>query len=453
MKIRPMHLVVAALLMFVLIESKGLLHYDNVDENVYFYMGKLVSEGKMPYRDFFFAHPPLQVFVNAAIFKLFGFKLFLLKAVPLITTAISAVFVYKIMRKRFGASEALIAMVLFLFSYRVMLEATYALGMNLTTMFVIVGTYCVLCNRHLTSGLLFGLAAITGLYSVVPAAVIAAFALMKNRKRFIRFATGFLAVFLAVNLFFIAIAGGKFIEMVYKYHLVKPETAGNTLQLFVQALRQNWLIFGSAALFVLVLSKKLALPTAVSAAYILFLTQLSKIFSFYFVLLFPFLAMLGGYALVRAAKKVPHKKVLVIAFAAVVAVNAGYTAHYLWTFDFVNFQSAKPMAGFVKENSAFSDEVFGDMTAAPLIALFSNRKIAFDMVDTNDMLFQSKMISLKETTSKIKQAKTKFVIVNQEYGIGSFKEFNAFLEKDCSYAKAFSDQYWGRFVIYDCSQS
>lgn len=42
---------------FIIITLKGLVISQPGDENVYYYMGKLVSEGKVPYKDFFFAHP------------------------------------------------------------------------------------------------------------------------------------------------------------------------------------------------------------------------------------------------------------------------------------------------------------------------------------------------------------------------------------------------------------
>lgn len=232
--------------------------------------------------------------------------------------------------------------------------------------------------------------------------------------------------------------------------MLKPEVAGTTAKLFVQALKQNWLIFATAALSILFFSKKLLLPAGVSALYILFLTQLNRIFSFYFVLLFPFLAVMGGYGIARAAKL--QKNVVYAMFIIAILISASYTAYRMHTFDFVDFQSAKPMAEFVKDNSAVSGEIFGDMTATPLVALFSGRRIAFDMVDTNDMLFQSGLVNLTATAERIAKEKIKFVISNPGMGIGALPEFSSFLERKCLLANAFQDKYWGGFLVYDCSQ-
>ena len=59
-------------LVFIIIEAKGLTQVGPGDENVYFYMAKAVSEGQMPYRDFFYAHPPLHIFALATLIKIFG---------------------------------------------------------------------------------------------------------------------------------------------------------------------------------------------------------------------------------------------------------------------------------------------------------------------------------------------------------------------------------------------
>src|SRR6185295_7264364 len=46
------------------------LHPAAADENVYFYMSvRTAFDGLWPYRDYFFAHPPLHILIAAAVFK------------------------------------------------------------------------------------------------------------------------------------------------------------------------------------------------------------------------------------------------------------------------------------------------------------------------------------------------------------------------------------------------
>ena len=41
-------------------------------ENIYFYDAWLMSQGELPYRDFFFAHPPLGLIPGWLVFVLLG---------------------------------------------------------------------------------------------------------------------------------------------------------------------------------------------------------------------------------------------------------------------------------------------------------------------------------------------------------------------------------------------
>ena len=80
----PYVLLAAFMAAFLAITLRGLSTIQPGDENVYYYMGRLVSEGKMPYRDFFFAHPPLQIYLIALVYKAFGFSIAALKSVSMI---------------------------------------------------------------------------------------------------------------------------------------------------------------------------------------------------------------------------------------------------------------------------------------------------------------------------------------------------------------------------------
>ena len=168
------------LLVFFVVELKGLSHFDIGDENAYFYMGKLIVDGYLPYRDFFFAHPPLKLLVITPIMALFGFNLIMLKLVPLICTIVTAVFLFMLMRHKFESFSAVLTVVLFLFTKRVMLEATYFLGVNLTAMFVVIGLYFLAVKKRFLSGVFYGVAAVSGLYSVVPFIVILGFLFFKK---------------------------------------------------------------------------------------------------------------------------------------------------------------------------------------------------------------------------------------------------------------------------------
>ena len=208
------------MLIFILIAFKGLKTIQPGDENVYYYMGKLVSEGKIPYRDFFFAHPPLHIYLTALVYKLFGFNIVALKLMPLISTLITSFFIFRI-AKKFGNFEAVAASLLFLSSYSVMFNSIFSFGIELAAMFLVIGAYFLLNkNNYWTAGLFFGLAGITRLLSLIPIAIISILVLFSNKKSFFKLSSGFLMIFLLANGIFFFLSG-SYLSYAYDYHLKK----------------------------------------------------------------------------------------------------------------------------------------------------------------------------------------------------------------------------------------
>ncbi len=452
-KIKIEAILAVLIAIFVLIELKGLMHYENSDENIYFYMGKLIAEGKVPYKDFFFAHPPLKIYANALLIKLFGANLLILKLIPLISTIISSIFIFKLMKREFGGLEGIAASSLFLFSYTIMSESTYATGINLTLMFAIIGIYLLYSKKYFLSGILFGFSAVTGLYSMIFVAVILIFLFLSSKNSMIRYLAGFSLIFLAVNLFFYIISGGYYLVSAYKYHLLKPKLEGNTLEIFWNVISKSPVLFSLAALFALNYSKKLQLISAMAIAYILFLLFANRIFNFYFVLLIPLLSVLAAYSLIRMAESTKMKNIILTAIFFMLGISALLTTIHLYTFDFADFKTAKEISSFVIENSAETSTIFGDDTSTPLIALYSGRKISYDMVDTNFMVFRSNLVALDSVIERMENNPPKYVIVRPLYNIGSFPEFSSYLNDNCVLVKSVKDVQWADFLVYDCSQS
>jgi hypothetical protein len=441
----------------VIIEFKGLFHYDPGDEFTYFYVGKLISEGILPYKDFFFAHPPLQVFLIALFFKLFGFKLFIFKSIALTSYLISALFLFKLIRKKFSDIGALISIVLFLFSYNIIKEATYFMGIGLTMMFVIIGLYYSYTKRSLLSGMFFALAGLTGLYSLILIFVFIIYTLFINKKKFFRLLTGFLIVFGIINLIFILLYGNNFLVPVYKYHLLKPKIGeSHKFLIFLEVILRNIILFTLSLLFVFVKNKKKILPIVISAVtYFLFLLFLNKIFDFYCVLLIPFLSIIASYSGVNLYKRFKFKKIKIIIIIVLLIVFLYFVRAnilHLINFDFINFRSMQTINDFIISNSNENNVIFGDSTITPMIALYTNRRIAFNFVDTNEMVYQTRVVDLGKTINKLRQGNVKFVIIKPLYGIGRFKLLNDYLDNDCVLKKWVKDFYWGDFLIYDCER-
>ena len=442
-------------IVFIFIVLKGLSTPQPGDENVYYYMGKLITEGKLPYRDFFYAHPPLHIYLIALIYKIFGFNIVALKAVPLISTLISAFFIFKI-AKRFGNSEAVTASLLFLFSYGTMFNSVFSFGIDVATMFLVAGLYFLLNKSNgILAGLFFGLAGITRLLSLIPIFVIFAFSLLYNKKNFLKLLSGFFIVFLIINGLFALFLGNNYAEQAYKYHLLKSPDNRENFKEYADIINLNWILFASALLFIFVKGKKPINQFAiVSVAYLIFLILLKKIFGFYFIIAFPFLAVIGGYSVTRLFKQFNSVKKWKITIAILLLLvfiwNLASNAMFLEKIGFTGFERGMELIDFVNSASNKDTLLFGDDSVAPLLALATNKKIAFDFVDTNNQVFLSGLRDLNRVLADLRGKDIMFVIRSRQ-GISYFSEVKGFLNKNCDFLSQFHDKTEGSYLVYRCS--
>lgn len=440
---------------FILIVIKGLITYQPGDENVYYYMGRLISEGKIPYKDFFFAHPPLHIYLISSIYKIFGFNIIILKSIPLISTLISSLFVFKIAKERFGDAEAITSSLLFLFSYTIMFNSVFSFGIDIATMFLVIGVYYLWTkNYYVLSGIFFGLAGITRLLSLIPISVILAVSLLSNKKNFLKLSSVFLMIFLLVNGIFALFFRDAYLAPVYKFHLLKSLGARENFNEYVDIIKLNWVLFSSALLFLFIRERKTISTLAiVSIVYLTFLMTLKKIFGFYFIIAFPFLALIGGYSIVKFWKsfnlstrwKISVLTVLFLIFFW----NLASDVMFLEKIGFKGFERGNELRDFVISNSNKDTLLFGDDSVVPLLALGTNRKIALNLVDTNDQVFISGIVNLKNILNDLK-GKDIIFIIRSAQGISYLDDVKVFLNNNCDFLSKFHDKIEGSYLVYKC---
>jgi hypothetical protein len=424
-------------------------------------MGKLVSNGKIPYRDFFFAHPPLQIYIYSLIYKTVGFNFFIFKLLPTLFVIVSALYIFKILNN-YDNISAILAVILFFFSYDSLRFSSFPIGTSLTTMLVIVSFYYYFRKKYFISGILFGIAGITRFYSLIPMLVILSILFINNRKNVLRFIYGFSLIFISINLFFIILYGNNYVIPVFKYHLLKPITNVSKISLFLRILKDNALLFLSSFLFLLIKNKgKLQSVLFMIIFYLLTLFIIKNFFTHYLMLIFPFMAILGGYSLIRLKDIIKYNKNIIYVIISVIIIMSSILAVNKYIkYDFQDFNKANDITSYIKENSESTDTIFGDDLIVPLIALLSNRDITLDFVDSNNLRFRSGITNINETIERLKN-KVKFVIVYQlnigkftgNYGPAYIDEFRNYVNKKCKIVKIFKDKwhdYEKIYSIYDC---
>jgi 4-amino-4-deoxy-L-arabinose transferase-like glycosyltransferase len=208
------------LLCFALLKLYS-LNFVKGDEHMYFYMSLLVSKGEWPYRDFFFSHPPLQLYLMGALYKLFGYSLALSKAVPSLAAMVSGVHVYLLGRRLVGRIEALIAVALFLFTFDVLRGSSHFTGANCALAFGLAATYQALARRPILAGVLFAVGTFIGVYIAPLALMLGVLLAFRSWKESLRLLCSYAAASVLICAVFVGVAGHAFWYQVFGYNLNK----------------------------------------------------------------------------------------------------------------------------------------------------------------------------------------------------------------------------------------
>jgi hypothetical protein len=217
------------------------------DENIYFYMCQRITEGALPYRDFFFAHPPLHLLPGLLAFALLGFSLPVAKAIPAIFAALAGLAVYRAAR-RAGALSGLVALALFLFSYDLLRASSHYTGASEATALIAWSLERALAGRVALAGYLAACAGLTAFYTVPAALGIGTLLLLRKgaaRSYLLAYAT----LFGGANVLFLALFGGLYWDPVFRYHFLKPAAGeGNLASVLRAVVGENaWLVWAAPA--------------------------------------------------------------------------------------------------------------------------------------------------------------------------------------------------------------
>ncbi|MBI2549382.1 hypothetical protein HYW21_08595 [Candidatus Woesearchaeota archaeon] len=448
---------VVIIVFLIIIREKILAYSVTSDENIYYYMARLVAEGKLPYRDFFFAHPPLHLLFLGALTKIAGHHYFLLKITPLITTLLISWLLFMTVKDD-DLLLALGATALFLFTFGTMMIATQSVGLDLTLFFMMLSFFLMRRNQFILSGIAAGLASVTGLYSFPFLLVLAFWLFFTNRAGFLRYVLPLTAIFFLINLSFFALSGKAYLEDVYTYHLLKESTESNRLATWRAIIMTNPLLFFlPLSLFFVPLKKKTLLPLIICLGFSLFFLTMTKIFLFYFNLMFPFLALLAMYGIVDLIDNslLKNRKLPVIVVIILLSLGiASITFHTYY--EPPNREKINELFATVNTMTTPEDTLFGDSYLVPLVATVTKRTIAGDLVDTNNQRFNTGMLKVPEVIAMLKQNNTKLVILQQGRELATSKQFQEFLTQECRLTKRITDEQRESlydFIIFDCSYS
>ncbi len=486
MKLKPSILrwpiFIVAALVFLWLKKFGLHYTATGDENAYFYMARLMAEGKLFYRDFFFAHPPLQLLLLALVYSLVGFNFVILKLTAALPVLVGSAFIYHQLWRKGRGMAAVFFLGTFLFNYELLKITTHPFGLNLTACFLMLSLYFFLEERPLPCGLFWGFASITGFYALpwgmVPFVYFALHppshkhasagsaeergsttGLPVGLHRQCRLASvsaflgGFLLIFGLTNLAFGLLFGEAYLTPVFFYHFLKPRGAELVVDIIIRVVRRNVLLFFLPFLYIWApKSKRKNAVLIAGLIYLIFLVSLNPLFTQYFMLPLPYLTWIGAVALsgwIGRVKRAPLRPVVtIVAIIVLAAFGADNVRRYLIHEGGTDFRNVEYCRRFILKNTTEDDLLFGHVTTVPLLALLTGRDIALNEVDTNHMRFKAGLPPFGEVAQRLKEEpRLKFFII-QENRFWLEDGPQAFLE-NCKPVALFEEPR-ERIVFYDC---
>jgi len=502
------------------------------DEFIYFYQGFALSQGKIPYRDFFMAHPPAQAVLTAIYcLVLGGFHYTAARALPWIWATLSGAALFLLIRKELGTARAVMAAILFLFGYDELRASSHLSGVNQAVAFLMLALLAARTGRPRLAGAFGALALLTRLYVLPSIALIllSGLVLQKPGQR-LRFTieavlSGTVIFLLGLGVF-IGLAGwGPVYDDVFRYHWSKPAMEASSLSgIWSNVLYNNFSLYfggavgGLAALGVSLRDAWQRRPIPAQKIFLLLVvvlavSQLAVLFSvdrvwmFYFVPAYPFLAVLAADVLVSGvAALVPASGprlsrawpvlllgVLIVGWVYHLRMNeadseAGDRDGVLRRYDFkpaplpswVNglvrtlfwrderiegtfysvptlylwhesrtFDAIFEAADLVRQRCGSGDTLFGDSGTAPLLSLLSGCRLAGDEADTNILRFRSGLTDASEFMKRIRARNPRFVFLRPRFGVAGLPEVNDWIRQDFAPVRTLSRAGEATFILYE----
>ncbi len=384
------------------------------------YESKLLLQGLLPYRDFFHAHAPfhlLAVFLTRILTG--GDYLPAFRLAPMLFTLFSGCLVYRTVRRGTDIPFAIIACLLYLFTYRVITHSVHFMGWNLLVLFLLIALDQYLSRRMFSAGIALGCATMTNLLGGVGLyAFLVLLPLLRDWQSIKRIVLGFCMVVIPVLLFCFAISGTEFINNVFLYQVSKPPNIRFPRFSVIGAQIQNAryiFILTLISFLPLLWDKKSALyrsrPLAnllwLGSFTLIFLLLLPRPYSYYFVTVLPFAAMAAGYGIAWVFERYriggKRQKILFGTAATIcmffILQSTIPSALRFWGLrmsNHENFGITYTIARSVDELIPAGEPIHGTFSTTPLVALLTGRRISGNETDTSTDRFRSGVTDFEE---------------------------------------------------------
>jgi hypothetical protein len=383
------------------------------DETIYINMAKALREGLLPYKDFFFAHPILQLLLLYPIAQTNNF--FIVKIFVSIIGLSSVFLTYLIAKNIFDEKSAYISVLFTLFFPGFIIFGNLAMGTFEAVLFLLLSFYFLLRGKVFLSSIFLSLSIFTRYLVLLFLPFIIFYTFKFYKKQFKKF-----LIFLVLNLTFLSaifllIFGFDFIKDTVFYHFESNIKLSISLA--------NWILqylsLGFFTLFICFISlvfgyfKKDFMLLAFSI-FILFyditiLLIFRQVIYHYFAFTIPFLSIVFG-RIFYASKFLELKFFIILILLLSIISNYRSLIYY---FDYTKNLVFDDAANYTLKLSEKDDLIFGEPRVINYVSFVTGRKILNNYFDS-DLKFIN-FYGREKILNQIEKAKPKLLFVDDQH--------------------------------------
>jgi len=355
-----------------------LLHPIYSDETIYFNAGKLILDGKIPYKDYFLAHPPIQIFVYTILFKIFGMNFSLVKIFQLLFSSSCVLVLFLIVKEIYDKKTALTSSIIFLFTPSFIIFSLIGIGMWESMLFILISFYLILKNKPLPASIFYNLAIFTRYISLIYLPFFISYIYFK-RKKLLNFLKP-LSIFLLISFsIFSFVFGFEYINQTILYHLQRPKGTTDMTQYF--SIGFFTLFLSAIAIFIGYVERDMDLiffATTPLFADLMILFLMNPVYYHYFLISIPFLCIGLGRIFMKSRYKAAKIVVVAILFLSILS-NFQTIDFYLNPKHSFKFYYISEL---VQKNVSKNETIFGEPAMVNFISLTKGVKIFNDYTDS-----------------------------------------------------------------------
>jgi len=409
------------------------LHPSFSDENFYFNVGKIVSEDKIPYKDFFFAHPPLQIYLYALIFKIFGVSLFISKLFPLIVSSLCVFLIFKILDKLYNSKTGFLASLIFLAMPGFIAFSSMGYGMWESIFFILLSTYFIVKNNPNMAALSLVIGVFLRYLTILYLPFLILFMYVKKLK-FKKFLTTFFMSLIVIGVLMIFVFSWNFIDQTIIFQISSKVTTKTSEKLLWQYLGMGFFTFFLGLISAYVAFEKKDRLLLLFSVYplivdlVIFL-GLKYIAYHYFLISLPFISMATATSVTKGKDKPLY---FIITIVLILSLSSNFQ-----TIDFylnpINAKRFYYMTELIANNTSKEDSIFGEPVLTNYVSFIADRRMSSNYYDSyiGHLMFEGE----EKVIQNLKGDMPKFVIEMEGYYLMNsfFRDFiieNYELEKN-----------------------